>query len=155
MPKFFATFGSGHPLANRVIGIHAESEDDARKGMFRTFGDKWASIYDWDDFSRQGEAYGLIPIFFMKAEPGDYGAPVTAKWLHKEEFFMECGDVVMTEETSKEAATAASETLSDSEALLKAAHQLAYDARKLARQIEDYVEDAKSAAGSALTQKEE
>lgn len=46
MAKFYFTFGFGQPHENCYHVIEAEDSDEARKVMFRKFGDKWAMQYD-------------------------------------------------------------------------------------------------------------
>ena len=42
---FYFTFGLDFPLSSFVQRVDAVSEDEARRGMFRFYADKWAFCY--------------------------------------------------------------------------------------------------------------
>ena len=64
--RFYATFGVGHTFGNSYVAIDAESEDEARDGMFASFDKKWAFIYPEkgfiDDVARRWDLYQLCTI---------------------------------------------------------------------------------------------
>ena len=61
----------------------------------------------------------------------------------------------MTEKTSDDAASVAGKVLSEADALMYLAQEIVNAAEVLARALEQYIKNAKAAAGSALTQKED
>ena len=46
MAKFYFTVGFGQPREGGYHVIEAEDSGEARKQMFRNFGDKWSMQYD-------------------------------------------------------------------------------------------------------------
>lgn len=71
MRRFFATFGAEHPMAKKIVGILAQDMNVATAAMFKTFGPKWAFVYNADDeeygIDDQRKAYGLSLILSLKA----------------------------------------------------------------------------------------
>lgn len=76
MLTYFATFGSGHPLENHYVGIVAESEEQARHAMFKTFADKWAFLYQANapegGLREQESRFKLTPALFLSVVPHSY-----------------------------------------------------------------------------------
>ena len=51
MKKFYLTFGCGHPLGDNFMEIEAEDLSKARALAFETFGQKWAWMYDEEEWN--------------------------------------------------------------------------------------------------------
>jgi hypothetical protein len=87
---FMDTFGTGHPLAKHVVGIRALISAVARDAMFGTFGEKWCTVYPWNDsergFAKQSADYGLTVIFCMTVTLYPHDNHVTARWLDEQRF---------------------------------------------------------------------
>ncbi len=66
MPRYYFTFGIGHPLGKYFRVIEAESYEAARKRQVEDFRDKWAFQYTEKEWSRgkitQAEEYGYKQI---------------------------------------------------------------------------------------------
>jgi hypothetical protein len=65
MPKFYVTFGQGHPDRDGVVEIEAHNKDNAQNIAFKRFGNNWANIYDKVDMFGLdgGEDYARIKHF--------------------------------------------------------------------------------------------
>ena len=65
MKTYYFTFGTNHfdskgdTLANNYVAIKAETEFKARAEMFEVRGDRWAFNYEFKEFERQIEEFGL------------------------------------------------------------------------------------------------
>ena len=78
MKAFFMTFPQSHPLKNKYVGIIAPSYTQAREGAFRTFGEKFAFIYEANDIThgleKQVMDCGISPVFHFRSVMADYEA---------------------------------------------------------------------------------
>lgn len=76
MKAFFMTFGQSHPLKNKYVGIIAPTYEHARAGAFRTFGEKFAFIYEALDLTHGLESqvmnYGISPAFHFRSVVDEY-----------------------------------------------------------------------------------
>ncbi len=54
MPKYYFTFGIGHPLGKYYHVIEAESYEKAREEQVEAFGIKWAFQYTEKEWTRGG-----------------------------------------------------------------------------------------------------